>query len=186
MEVCSYSYFQGCGYLWSPCVPLVTTDKLSVRAKKFCLELVSHKLTAYLSVFDLFLTQWIMAILSNGWNFESHNSLKHSFMNIWGLCSNFVKCESFLESNSPDILALYETKLLWHNWFWQLLCEGLSFFIPKVFCYSYTWSGCLCEGKNYFCMGLISRKHYRFLFMFLSGFTSVSYFFFLYQSPSLS
>ena len=44
-------------------------------------------------------------------NFESHNSLKLSFTNIRGLRSNFVDCESFLESNSPDILALYETKL---------------------------------------------------------------------------
>ena len=44
-------------------------------------------------------------------NFESHNSLKLSFMNIWGLHSNFDDCESFLESNSPDILALYETNL---------------------------------------------------------------------------
>ena len=35
-------------------------------------------------------------------NFESHNSLK---------LSNFVDCESFLESNSPDILALCETNL---------------------------------------------------------------------------
>ena len=30
---------------------------------------------------------------------------------IWGLHSNFVDCESFLKSNSPDILALCETKL---------------------------------------------------------------------------
>ena len=44
-------------------------------------------------------------------NFESHNSLKLSFMNIRGLCSNFVDCESFLESNSPDILALCEKNL---------------------------------------------------------------------------
>ena len=44
-------------------------------------------------------------------NFESHNSLKLSFTNIWGLHSNFVDCESFLESNSPDILALCETNL---------------------------------------------------------------------------
>ena len=44
-------------------------------------------------------------------NFESHNSLKLSFMNIRGLRSNFVDCESFLESNSPDILALCETNL---------------------------------------------------------------------------
>ena len=44
-------------------------------------------------------------------NFESHNSLKLSFTNIRGLCSNFVDCESFLESNSPGILALCETNL---------------------------------------------------------------------------
>ena len=55
-----------------------------------------------------------MAILSKGCkldNFESHNSLKLSFTNISGLCSNFVECESFLESNSPDILAFCETNL---------------------------------------------------------------------------
>ena len=55
-----------------------------------------------------------MAILSKACkpdNFESHNSLKLSFTNIQGLRSNFVDCESFLESNSPDILALCETNL---------------------------------------------------------------------------
>ena len=55
-----------------------------------------------------------MAILSKACkpdNFESHNSLKLSFTNIRGLRSNFVDCESFLESNSPDILVLHETNL---------------------------------------------------------------------------
>ena len=55
-----------------------------------------------------------MAILSKACkpdNFESQNSLKLSFTNILGLCSNFFDCQSFLESNSPDILALCETKL---------------------------------------------------------------------------
>ena len=37
-------------------------------------------------------------------NFESRNSLKRSFTNIQGLCLYFVECESFLESNSPDIV----------------------------------------------------------------------------------
>ena len=32
-------------------------------------------------------------------------------MNIQGLCFNFVECESFFESNSPDILPLCETNL---------------------------------------------------------------------------
>ena len=45
-------------------------------------------------------------------NFESHNSLKLSFKNIRGLRSNFVDCESFLESNSPDTLALCETNMV--------------------------------------------------------------------------
>ena len=55
-----------------------------------------------------------MAILSRAckpYNFESPNSLKLSFANIRGLHSGFVDCESFLESNSPDILALCETNL---------------------------------------------------------------------------
>ena len=55
-----------------------------------------------------------MAILSKACkpdNFESHNSLKLNFTNIQNLCSNFVDCESFLESNSPDSLALCETNL---------------------------------------------------------------------------
>ena len=55
-----------------------------------------------------------MAILSKGCkpdNFELHNSLKLSFTNIRHFRSNFVDCESFLESNSPDTLALYETNL---------------------------------------------------------------------------
>ena len=55
-----------------------------------------------------------MAILSKVCkpdNFELHNSLKLSFTNIQGLRLNFVDCESFLESNSPDFLALCETNL---------------------------------------------------------------------------
>ena len=53
-----------------------------------------------------------MAILSKGSkpdNFEPHNALKLSFTKIRGLRSNFVDCESFLEPNSPDILAPCET-----------------------------------------------------------------------------
>ena len=55
-----------------------------------------------------------MAILSKGCKpdkFEQNNSLKLSFTHIRGLRSNFVECESFLESNSPNILALCETNL---------------------------------------------------------------------------
>ena len=55
-----------------------------------------------------------MSLLSKAFksaNFDSGNSLKLSFANIRGLRSNFVDSESFLESNSPDILALCEKNL---------------------------------------------------------------------------
>ena len=55
-----------------------------------------------------------MAMLSKGCkpdNFEQRNSLELIFTNIRGLRSNFVQCESFLESNIPDILALCKTDL---------------------------------------------------------------------------
>ena len=83
-------------------------------SQKLLQGLVSHELKAYLSVFDQFLTQWIMAILSKGCRpdkFQPHNSLKLSFTNIWRLRFNFVECESFLGSNSPDIFAPCKTNL---------------------------------------------------------------------------
>ena len=55
-----------------------------------------------------------MAILSKARkpdNFELLNSLKLSFTNVQDLRLNFVDCDSFLESSSPDVLALCETNL---------------------------------------------------------------------------
>ena len=55
-----------------------------------------------------------MAILSKRCksdNFEPHSSLKLSLSKVWRFSSNFVECDSFLESNSPQILALCETNL---------------------------------------------------------------------------
>ena len=51
-----------------------------------------------------------MAILSKVHkqeNFKSRNSLKLSFINVWGSHSNFVGCKFFLKSNSPDILSCF-------------------------------------------------------------------------------
>ena len=53
--------------------------------------LVSYELAAYLPVFDIFLTQLIVAILSKGCKtdtFESHNLLKLSFTNTLGIRLN--------------------------------------------------------------------------------------------------
>ena len=53
-----------------------------------------------------------MVILSKGCKrFESDISLKLSFTNIQVLCPTFVESKFFLESNSPDILAVFEKNL---------------------------------------------------------------------------
>ena len=114
MEVCPYSYFRWCGYFRGPGYHLLWQMSSQWGSQKLLQGLVSHELTAHLSVFNLYFTRWIIPILSKGCtpdNFESHNSLKLSFTNIRGPSSNFVDCESFLESNSPDILALCEANL---------------------------------------------------------------------------
>ena len=131
-----------------------------------------------------------MAILSRGCepdNFESLNSLKLSFTNIWGLCSNFFDCESFLESNSPDILALSETNLdgsidsgnFSARGYLPLIRKdstthrhGLAVYLKEGL--FFVWDLSLeNSADSYFCSQL-ALLH------------SVSYFFVLYQSPSLS
>ena len=110
MEVRPYSYFRWCGYFWGPWVSFVTADEFSVRVTKLLQGLVSHELTLYLSVFKLFLTQWIMAILSKGCkpdNFESHNSLKLSFTNSWLLLPSLVSLPINWHSATRKHLFLY-------------------------------------------------------------------------------
>ena len=116
MEVCPYSYFRYCGYVWGPWVFCSGgSDEFSGRVTKnyFKAWSLTNSQPTFLFL-TYFLTQWIMALLSKGCkpdNFQPHNSLKLSFTNIWGLDLIFFRLESFLKSNSPDILALYETNL---------------------------------------------------------------------------
>ena len=105
-------------------------------------------------------------------NFKLYNSVKLSFTNIRGLRSNFVGCESFLESNSPDILALCETNLDDPIDSGNFPVRGLSCFNAKRFYYSYASSCSLCERRTSFCTGLISWKRCRFSLMFSTGFTT--------------
>ena len=70
---------------------------------------LSHELAAYFS--DLYLYCDLMKRSHYQKYVKLHKSVKLSFTNIRGLRSNFVGCESFLESNPPDILALYESKV---------------------------------------------------------------------------
>ena len=131
-----------------------------------------------------------MAILSKACkpdNFELHNSLELSFTNIQGFRSNFVDCESFLESSSPDIFALCETNLGDSFDSRNLSVRGYIALIRKD---SSTTHMHACERRTSFCMVLISRKLCRFLFMFIYVYLwlallhSVSYIFFHYWSPS--
>ena len=131
-----------------------------------------------------------MAILSKAYkpvNFELHNSLKLSFMNIWGLCSNFVDCESFLESNSPDILALCETNLddsidsgnFSVRGYLPLIrkdssthMHGLEVYVKEGFPFARDLS--------------LENSADSYLFVQLALLHLMSYFFFLYRSPSSS
>ena len=136
-------------------------------SQKLLQGLVSYEITASLSVFNLHQND------VNQINFEPQNSLRVSFINIWVFAPILLNLIS-LESNSPGISWFMWEKLRWINWFWQFLCEGLSSFNLKRFYYSYAWSCSLCERRTSFCTGLISRKLCRFLFMFSTGFTSLS------------
>ena len=92
-------------------------------------------------------------------NFESHNSLNLSFSNIWGLHSNSVDCESFLESNSPDILALCETNLD------DSIDSGnfsVTHYLPLIWKDSSTYKHGLAvyvKEQPSFCMGLICLEN---------------------------
>ena len=131
-----------------------------------------------------------MAILSKACKpdyFELHNSLKLSFTNIRGLRSNFVDCESFLESNSPEILALCETNLddsidsgnFFVKGYLPLIrkdsnthMHGLVVYVKEEL--SFAWDLSLVNSADSYLCFRLALLH------------SLSYFFFLFQSPSLS
>ena len=64
-------------------------------------------------------------------------------------------------------------KRRWLNWFWQFLCERLSFFNPKGFYYWYAWSHSLWNSRN------LSQENSAdsYLSFWLALLHSVSYFF---------
>ena len=114
MEMSPYSYFQWCRYFWCPWVSFVMMMSSQWGSKNYFKDLYLMNSQPTFPFLTFFLTQRIMAILSKECkldNFKPHNFLKLSFTKNWGLHSNFVEHESFLESNSLDILALCETKL---------------------------------------------------------------------------
>ena len=131
-----------------------------------------------------------MAILSKACksdNFELLNSLKLSFTNIQGLRSNFADCESFLESNSPDILALCETNLddsidsgnFSVRGYLPLIRKDSSTHIHGLAVY-------VKEGLPFARDLSLENSADSYLCFRLALLHSLSYFFFLYRSPYLS
>ena len=129
-----------------------------------------------------------MAILSKACKpdkFESHNSLKLSLTNIRGLCSNFVNFESFLESNSPDILALCETNLdesvdsdnFSVRSYLPLIRKDCSTHMHGLTVY-------VKEGLPFARALSLENSADSYLCFRLALLHSASYFFFLYRSPS--
>ena len=131
-----------------------------------------------------------MAILSKGCkpdNFKPHNSLKLSFTDIWHLCSSFVECKSFLELNSPDILILCETNLDDSIDFGNFSVRG---YLPLIRKDSGTHMHDLAvyvkEGLPFARDLSLENSADSYLCFRLALLHSVSYFFFLYRSPSSS
>ena len=114
MEVCPYSYFWRDGYFGGPWMSFFATIEFSVRVTKITSRIGVSELTVHLSVFDLFIIQWIMAILSKGCkpdNFESQifwNLTSHIFEVFIQILLNV---NISLNQTPPGILALFETNL---------------------------------------------------------------------------
>ena len=131
-----------------------------------------------------------MAILSKACkpgNFESHNTLKLSFTNIRDLHLNFVDCESFLESNSPDVLALCETNLANSIDSGSFSVRGyLSLIRKDSSTHMYDLAVYVKEGLPFARDLSLENSADSYLCFRLALLHSVSYCFFLYRSPSSS
>ena len=109
-----------------------------------------------------------------------------SCTNIWGDCSNFVECESFLESNSPDILALCETNLNDSIDSGSFSLSGYLILIRKdSVTHMHGRAVYMKEGLPFGLDVSLESSADSYLHFWLALLNSVSYFFFLYQSPLL-
>ena len=151
-----------------------------------------------------------MAVLLKGckpYNFEPYNSLKHNFKNIRSLRSKFVVYESFPASNSPEILGLCETKLDDSIYFCNFslsvcMCVCVCVFVMCVCVCMFVWHLSFIQKDSvtpmhslpvYLREGLPFARDLSlwkfadsYLCFRLALLHSVSYFFFLYRSPSSS
>ena len=129
-----------------------------------------------------------MTILSKGCkpdNCELRSSLKLSFTNIYGLQLKFVQSESFLESNSPEILALCDTNL-------DDSIDSANFsvtgYLPLIrkdsITHMYDPAIFVKEGLSFARVLSLENSTESHLSFRLALFQLVSYLFFFYQSSS--
>ena len=131
----------------------------------------------------LFLTQWIMPILSKICkpdNFELHNSLKLSFTNIWGLLWILLRIFPWIK------LSWYSSpmwdKFGWLNWFWVIL----SSFNLKLFYYIHGLA-LFVKDKRLFALDLSLETLHILTYVFdLLYSTQCLNMFSFYRSPSPS
>ena len=165
MKVCLYSYFQCCGYFWGPWVSFLLTDEFWVR----------------------------ITIITSRTGVSRTHSLSFCFqsifnsMNLFLTHSNFVECKSFLESSSLDILVLCETNLdgsidsgnFSVRGYLPLNQKGSTTHMHDLAVY--------LKERLPFAQDLsLENSADSYLCFWLDLLHSVSYFFFLYQLPSLS
>ena len=103
------------------------------RSQKLLQGLLSHELKPYLSIFNQFQLNELWPYYQKHVNQKilNHLTLKLSFTNIWSPRLNFVDCESFLEPNSPKILALCQTNLNDSTDSGNFSVRGYLLLIPK-------------------------------------------------------
>ena len=114
------------------------------------------------------------------------NSLKFSFTNIQGLCWNCVECESFLESNSLDILAICETNFNDSIDSGKLsVVDYLSLIQKDSNIHMYGFVVYAMEGFPFAWDLSLESSVDSYLCFWLALLHTLSYFLFLYRSPSL-
>ena len=130
-----------------------------------------------------------MAILSKVWkpdSSEPHNFQKLTFINTAVHHYDFVDCKSFLESNSPDFLTLYEINLDDSVDFSSISVRSYFSLIWKQFCYSCLWRFNLWKVGTFLHMTchLKTLRIFTLLCFWAALLHSPSYFFFTSQSLS--
>ena len=145
-------------------------------SQKLLQGLVSHELTAYLSIFNIFKLNELRPYYQSHANQIILNCTSLLSLALWIF-------EAFIWILLIENLSLNHTLLTFllyarQTWMTELILTILSgrlpSFNPKEFQYSYAWTCSLCEERTSSSMELIYRKVRRFLLTFSIGFISLS------------